>query len=64
MLNCSDKKSQLQVLMIVWDVQANDSNFEKIDLWQILHANGNTKISSVETSVVKELVLVIQQLWH
>ena len=39
----------------------NESNFEKINLWQIIHANGNTKISSVETSIAKELVLVI--LW-
>ena len=41
--------------------QANESNFEKIDLWRISHANGNTKISSVETLVAKEPVLVI--LW-
>ena len=40
------------------DPQANESNFEKIDLWWISHANRNTKISSVETSVVKELALV------
>ena len=29
--------------------QTNESNFKQIDLWQISHANGNTKISSVET---------------
>ena len=39
--------------------QANELNFEKIDLWRISHANGNTKISSVETLVAKEPVLVI-----
>ena len=27
---------------------ANESNFEKIDLWGISHANGNTKTSSEE----------------
>ena len=32
---------------------------EKINLWQISYANVNTKISSVETLVAKELVLVI-----
>ena len=42
--------------------QANESNFKKIDIWCILHANGNTKISSVETSVAKELALVILRL--
>ena len=41
-------------------MQANDSNFEKIDLWQISHAKRNKKISSVETSVAKELPLVFQ----
>ena len=41
------------------DAQANESNFEKFDLWWILHENRNTKISSVETLVAKELVLVI-----
>ena len=47
-----------------WDPQANESNFEKIDLWGILHAKGNTKSSSEETPVAKELVLVILKLWH
>ena len=31
------------------DQQANKSNFEKIDVWQVSHANGNNNISSVET---------------
>ena len=44
--------------------QANKSNFEKIYLWRISHANGNTKISSAETSVAKELALVILWLLH
>ena len=35
----------------------NESNCEKFVLWRISHANGNTKISSVETSVAKELAL-------
>ena len=30
---------------------------EKFDLWWISHANENTKISSVDTSVVKEVAL-------
>ena len=55
----------IYILKIVsWDAQANKLNFEKIDLWQIAHANGNTKISSLETSVAKELVLIILQLWR
>ena len=41
------------------DSQANESNFEKIDLWRISHANRTTKTSSVETSMAKELTLVI-----
>ena len=45
--------------IILWDPQANESNFEKIYLWQTSHAKGNTKISSVENSLVKELVLAI-----
>ena len=50
--------------IVPWDSQANESNFEKIDLWRISHANGNTKISSVETLVAKEPVLVILGFWH
>ena len=38
--------------------------FWKNDPWWISHANGNTKISSVETSVAKEPVLVILQLQY
>ena len=36
----------------------NQSNFEKIDLWQISNANGTTRFS-IEPLVAKELVLVI-----
>ena len=43
-------------------IQANKSNVMKIDLWQISHANRNTKISYVETSVAKEPTFVILQL--
>ena len=50
--------------IVPWDPHANESNFEKIDLWHISHANGNTKISSKEILVAKELVLVILGLWH
>ena len=49
---------------IPWNSQANESNFEKIDLWWISHANGNTKISYVETLVAKEPELVILGFWH
>ena len=35
-----------------------NQTFKEIDLWQISHANGNTKISSVKTLVAKELALV------
>ena len=42
--------------------QTNELNFEKVDLWLISHANGNTKISSVETLVTKKLALVIPRL--
>ena len=31
------------------DSQANESNIEKIDLWQILHANRTANTPSVET---------------
>ena len=34
------------------DSQANESNFEKIDLWWTLHANRTTE-TSAETSVAK-----------
>ena len=44
------------------DSQANESNFEQIDLWGISHANRTTKTLSVETSIAKELVLEIQRL--
>ena len=37
----------------------NESNFEKVELWQISHASRNTKISFEEISVAKESVLVI-----
>ena len=40
------------------DLQANELNFEKMNLWQISNAKGNT---SAETSVAKELALLI--LW-
>ena len=44
------------------DLHANESNFEKIDLWRILHANRSAKTPSTETSVAKELVSVILRL--
>ena len=44
------------------DSQANESNFEKIDLWWISHANRTAKTPSAETSIAKELVLVILRL--
>ena len=50
--------------IVPWNLQANESNFEQIDLWWISDANGNTKISSVETLVAKEPVLVILGFWH
>ena len=48
--------------IVPWDPQENESKLEKINLWQISHANGKTKNYSVETSVAKELVLVILRL--
>ena len=42
-----------------WDAQANESNLEKIELWQISHANGNTKISFENAFAAKELTTVI-----
>ena len=39
--------------IIPLDVQANELNFEKIDLQQISHTNGDTEISSV---VAKKLL--------
>ena len=44
------------------DPQANESNFEKINLWGISHANWNTKTYCEETPAAKELVLVILKL--
>ena len=44
------------------DSQANESNVEKINLWQISHANKTAKTPSVETSIAKELALVILRL--
>ena len=44
------------------DSQANESNFEQINLWQISHANRTAKTLSVETSIAKELVLEIPRL--
>ena len=44
------------------DSQANESNFEQIDLWWISHANRTAKTLSVETSIAKELVLEIPRL--
>ena len=48
--------------IILRDSQANESNFEKIDLWRISHANKIAKTPSVETSIAKELTLVILRL--
>ena len=39
-----------------------NQTFRKMNLWQVSHANGNTKISSIETLLGKELMLVILQL--
>ena len=44
------------------DSQANESNFEQIDLWRISHTNRTAKTLSVETSIAKELVLEIPRL--
>ena len=44
------------------DPQANESNFEKIDLWGISPANGNIETSSEETPVTKGLMLLILKL--
>ena len=44
------------------DSQANELNFEKIDLWRISHANRTAKTPFVETSIAKELALVIIRL--
>ena len=41
------------------DSQANESNFEQMDLWRISHANRTAKTLSIETSIAKELVLEI-----
>ena len=38
------------------DPQANELNFQKINLCWIPHAKRNTKISSVDTLLAKELV--------
>ena len=44
------------------DSQANESNFEKINLWRNSQANRTAKTPSVETSIAKELALVILRL--
>ena len=43
------------------DAQMNELNFEKINVCWTSHENGNTKISSEETSIARELALVILQ---
>ena len=48
--------------IVLQDSQANESNFEQIDLWRISHANRTAKTLSVETSIAKELVLKIPRL--
>ena len=50
--------------MLIWLLNKTNRhmaplNFKKIKLWQMSHANDNTKISSEETLVAKELVLLI-----
>ena len=44
--------------IVSWDPHANESNFEKIE---ISHVNGDA--NSEETSLAKELALVILKLW-
>ena len=65
----SELSKTFEMLMYIskifsWDPQANESKFEKIDLWQIWHANRNINISSVETLVAKKHAVVILWLWH
>ena len=48
--------------IVTRDLQANKSNFEKINLWRISHASRTAKTPSVETSIAKELALVILRL--
>ena len=49
--------------LYIKDAQTNDLNFRKIELRQIAHVNGNTKISSDKTLVATELVDVILAFW-
>ena len=44
------------------DSQTNESNFEKIDLWGISQASRTAKTPSIETSIPKELALIILRL--
>ena len=46
---------------IPWDVQANKSNFVKIELWQISHANGNTHVNPAKDKIIA--VPYIAKLW-
>ena len=48
--------------IVLRDSQANESNFEQIDLWRISNANRTAKTLSVETSIAKKLVLEIPRL--
>ena len=50
--------------MLIWLLKKTNGQiaslkFKKIKLWQMSHADDNTKISSEETLVAKELVLLI-----
>ena len=50
--------------IVPWNAQANDTNFEKIVLWQLSQVNWSSKAFSEETSIAKELVLLILQFYH
>ena len=48
-----------QRLSLKIHAQANDSNFEKVVLWWLSQVSWGSKAFSEETSIAKELVLLI-----
>ena len=49
-------------MIVPWNAQATESNFEKAILWQPLQVAWNSKAFFEETSKAKELVLLILHL--
>ena len=47
--------------IVPWSLQENESNFEKVVLWQLSQVSWNSKTFS---AIAKELTLLILRFWH